>query len=600
MQLGEMLGHFRVSRQINANSYQVHCPGSGHAHGDKNASLTITDAGDRILMHCHAGCEVEEIVEAVGLTMEDLIIKPSAEEDFKDIPKWQQGLEAMYDYFDDEGQYAYSKLRYKGKKIRYGYVEKGIYKPGAPNKNRFLYNQKELKKAVDEKMPVYIVEGEKDVETMKRLGLTATTAGGTSDWKKDFARHFTGARVTILPDNDKPGQDLASKIIKDIKDICSCFRAVTVSDQDHGDVTDYLQEHSKEDLLNLINAEPWKVKGEDNVKVKTLQDVEVKKVDWLVEGFLPRNQLITIGGDGGSAKTTTWTAILAALSSGRPTPFEELQAQHDFIDEPKKVMFFSSEDPVSEVLKPKIAKHGGNMENILFMDLTDERFQELQFGEQLIETLIGQYRPEVVVFDPIQSFIPPEMQMGSRNQMRQCFNPLVGLCNKYEVTILLIAHANKSSGTWGRKRLADSSDLWDISRVVFLNGKLRNGLYYISQEKNNYAQLAKTLLFDMEGGKLNPKGFTDKHDKDFVQEDQYTTRQAPAKEEAKEFILETLQEHEGSLENGELMELAEAIGISKNAMKNAKNELKKEEKITLKTEGKPGKDRKNYVSLSAL
>lgn len=328
--------------------------------------------------------------------------------------------------------------------------------------------------------------------------------------------------------------------------------------------------------------------------VETLDKVEVKKAEWLIGGYIPLHQITTIGGDGGSAKTTMWAAILAAISSGRLTPFEELNAQFDFIREPQKVMFFSSEDPVAEVLKPKISKHGGIMENIYFMDLTDDRFQELQFGGELLEALISQYRPAVAVFDPIQSFIPIDVQMGSRNQMRQTLAPLVGLCSKYEVTILLIAHANKSSNTWGRKRLADSADLWDISRAVFLNGKLKNGLFYTSQEKNNYAPLAKTLFFSLEGGKLCPKGFTDKHDRDFVIEDQYMTRQAPAKKEAKEFIIETLQEHGGSIENTELMEFAGVMDISPSAMKKAKNELKKENKIELKNEGY-GEDKKYYV-----
>lgn len=334
-------------------------------------------------------------------------------------------------------------------------------------------------------------------------------------------------------------------------------------------------------------------------EIKTLDKIEARKAEWLIDGYIPLYQIVTIGGDGGSAKTTMWAAVLAAISSGRPTPFEELNAQFDFIREPQKVMFFSSEDPVAEVLKPKISKHGGIMENIYFMDLTDDRFQELQFGSGLLESLIAQHRPAVAVFDPIQSFIPPDIQMGSRNQMRQTLTPLVGLCSKHKVTIFLIAHANKSSNTWGRKRLADSADLWDISRAVFLNGKLKNGLFYISQEKNNYAPLAKTLFFSLEGGKLCPKGFTDKHDRDFIQEDQYMTKQTPARDEAKEFILETLQEHGGRMENAELMEFAEVIGISEGTLKRAKTELKKEGKVSYKNEGY-GKNKKYFIGLKPL
>ena len=40
-----------------------------------------------------------------------------------------------------------------------------------------------------------------------------------------------------------------------------------------------------------------------------------------------------------------------------------------------------------------------------------------------------------------------------------------------EPLFLIIEHANKQSGVWGRKRIADSADIWDISRSVIMAGK---------------------------------------------------------------------------------------------------------------------------------
>ena len=39
------------------------CP----AHDDRTPSLQITQANDRVLIHCHAGCGGNEVLEAVGL-----------------------------------------------------------------------------------------------------------------------------------------------------------------------------------------------------------------------------------------------------------------------------------------------------------------------------------------------------------------------------------------------------------------------------------------------------------------------------------------------------------------------------------------------------
>ena len=44
------------------------CP----AHGDSNPRLSIGESGNRILVHCHAGCSAAAIVESMGLKMKDL------------------------------------------------------------------------------------------------------------------------------------------------------------------------------------------------------------------------------------------------------------------------------------------------------------------------------------------------------------------------------------------------------------------------------------------------------------------------------------------------------------------------------------------------
>lgn len=59
------------------NQYTCRCP----SHDDKSPSLTITDVGDKILVHCFAGCEPEDIVNAVGLSISDLFAEDG--EDYK-------------------------------------------------------------------------------------------------------------------------------------------------------------------------------------------------------------------------------------------------------------------------------------------------------------------------------------------------------------------------------------------------------------------------------------------------------------------------------------------------------------------------------------
>ncbi len=44
------------------------CP----AHDDRSPSLSIRETGDRVLVHCFAGCAVSDVLLALGLSMADL------------------------------------------------------------------------------------------------------------------------------------------------------------------------------------------------------------------------------------------------------------------------------------------------------------------------------------------------------------------------------------------------------------------------------------------------------------------------------------------------------------------------------------------------
>ena len=50
--------------------YVARCP----AHDDRSPSLAIKEEGDgRILLHCFAGCETEDVLSAIALTFSDVM-----------------------------------------------------------------------------------------------------------------------------------------------------------------------------------------------------------------------------------------------------------------------------------------------------------------------------------------------------------------------------------------------------------------------------------------------------------------------------------------------------------------------------------------------
>lgn len=297
------LQSFNKVKRTGQDQYICCCP----AHYDDKASLSIAynPKEDKIALHCHAGCDTADILTSVGKTWADVL--PAKDEEVKPLQKWQINLKAEYRYTDADGQYLYSKLRYesdeiKGKQIRYGRIIDGIFTNGKGNVKGELYNITAIKDAIKDNKTVFYVEGEKDVETLKRLGLVAVTAGGTADWRPDFAKYFIGVNdVVIIADKDAPGEELADKVKRDLRDIVFKQRVITPSSFHHGDVTDYIEEENgtRSSLLDMVqDATP--------VYARWVGDKCKVNVGLLSDAILSHNHIRVVNNPGKSADQLLW------------------------------------------------------------------------------------------------------------------------------------------------------------------------------------------------------------------------------------------------------------------------------------------------------
>ena len=63
MNVNHILDRLEKVRQVKPDSWVACCP----AHDDRSPSLVISEKGDRVLMHCYAGCTFDEIRAALGM-----------------------------------------------------------------------------------------------------------------------------------------------------------------------------------------------------------------------------------------------------------------------------------------------------------------------------------------------------------------------------------------------------------------------------------------------------------------------------------------------------------------------------------------------------
>ena len=89
MNLQEVSTYFSGVTRIKDNSFQCKCP----VHNDHTASMTVSKGKKGILIHCHAGCETESILEAVGLRESDLFYDSNVKAGLERPPRTQQEKE---------------------------------------------------------------------------------------------------------------------------------------------------------------------------------------------------------------------------------------------------------------------------------------------------------------------------------------------------------------------------------------------------------------------------------------------------------------------------------------------------------------------------
>ena len=251
MELSHFLDRLSGVRKVGAG-YMAICP----SHPDQKASLHVTANDQGIGLKCHAGCGTDEILADLDLPWDAL---------FNDEPK-KRADPIEYDYKDSNGRLLYQVLRYENKEFR----------QRVPNGNTWTWSLNGVKRVPymlpdiiesDSDTPIFVVEGEKDVHTLRARGILATTNSGGArwDWPEDWKVYFEGRKVILIPDTDEPGLEHMDQVGKLLSSVADVF---TIRLQKVKDITDWFIAHpdpNLEEFNALVEAAtPF---GETSLKI---------------------------------------------------------------------------------------------------------------------------------------------------------------------------------------------------------------------------------------------------------------------------------------------------------------------------------------------
>lgn len=252
------LSHFTIVKRMSGERVQCKCP----AHSDKKASLTISKGNKCTLFHCHAGCSVDEILTAAGLEKKNTFYDAEPQQRVSKNQFWLEHNAKRYDYHRiDTLQYDCTKWRKPNKAFEWGIYKGHEYlkstKENSINRHTLSVfcngRIKALKDAIGNGTLICYTEGEKDTETLSKNGYVAFTFGGVHTFKDEILPYLKGGNYLVFADNDTQGITDAESITKKLKTVGQA-RMIVPSEVPKGDISDYMQEHTKEELQALINA----------------------------------------------------------------------------------------------------------------------------------------------------------------------------------------------------------------------------------------------------------------------------------------------------------------------------------------------------------
>jgi len=404
---------------------------------------------------------------------------------------------AWYDYENEDGSIEFQVVRYEPKDFRprYRLDRNGAWTYGRQGRREIPFRLPELIEGIGNQRIVFNVEGEKDAETMRKLGYIATTnAGGCNSWKSDLNHFFEDADVVIIADHDPqstnkktgeklfhpdgrqklPGWDHAMHVASELAPLAERVRMFDIAElwrdcPDKCDVTDYFRSGGTLDAFNAFveKREDWTPDAKPPQKKKVLtilrpvrraDEQNIPLRDWIIPGLLLRKHVTVLVAPSGSGKSLLTLQIGIACAMGRN--WAGWRPRRAF-----RVLVINSEDDKDEIQRRLLAATyrmsdvlngdpDAYIENFGMIDATnasaviaklDPRSKQLvntAHHDEVIYT-IQQGNFDLVFVDPFaETFSADE---NSNNELKQAGIMWRAVARETKTGICLIHHTKKYS-----------------------------------------------------------------------------------------------------------------------------------------------------------
>jgi hypothetical protein len=395
-----------------------------------------------------------------------------------------------WDYHDAQGELIYQVVRFvkQGEKNYFQriphHTKPGEWVNGLNGTKPTIYRLPEVLRAAEMGETIYITEGEKCADALRKLGLVATTnSGGAGRWRGEYSKYLEGAgAVIVLADNDEVGAKHADEVLRATRSIVPVIRTVDFPDlAPHGDVADWLKTHTKAQLIDYCAFPTQEVISADQAPAHvtpalrgltppmdfhTLLALPRQDIVWYAPGFF-REGLAVLAGEANIGKTPLVVQLALAIATGT-------MWMNKVLCKKAKVLFIGTEytrTELAHVIESSAAGVKPEPGMLAFKCLDDG--DEIAPGTPaeslaMLEHYIATEGYQVIIIDVMTGYLPEEP--FKQNVYRGDYKEL----KPYHV--LMLKHHAMLIGTWHsvkretnpRYMYNGSSGLWAVpaSRVT--------------------------------------------------------------------------------------------------------------------------------------
>ena len=432
----------------NGQQSMTSCTAPGHDDG--NASLHVSPGSKQpVVMKCHAGCETQNILAGAGIDFQ-MLLAPRDETDYgrfkseTDIwtpvkdPNTGRNLQPshIYKYTDEEGNLLFEVLRIptpKGKDFRQRHpdpTQKSGWKWNMNGVRRVLYHLPEVLKARANGETIYLVEGEKDVESIRMRGFVATcNPMGAKKWEPEYTEALSACNVVIIADADTPGREHA-RTIKELLDEVGSVVSIAEAMNGCKDVTDHFAAGGT--LETLIETVPATVEGKESFGMDILDAIEreIKPASFVIPHVLASGDRWLLTGFEGHGKSTFCRQLAVQVAAGiHPWTGQDM--------EPQKVLVIDTENHPDQVLESwqDMIGRAARLDHPIqrgMLILQEEWDNQIDLNEpsgaRWLKERVNAHQPRLVVIGPLYNLANKDLsEHAVVNEMKAAINEARGI-----------------------------------------------------------------------------------------------------------------------------------------------------------------------------